>query len=73
MITYIAVEIADEHGNTIKSLWCHPSARTRKGKMPTDPLEWFKKRLYEHGYHLPSPEEEETPSLPRHINGEYDG
>ena len=53
MIKHITVEIEDTNGISFKSMWCHPKSRTRMGKMPQDPMEWFKELLHRHGYSLP--------------------
>ena len=47
MIKYITVEIEDTNGINFKSMWCHPKSRTRMGKMPQDPMEWFKNLISE--------------------------
>lgn len=73
MIKHIIVKIESLNGVSLTSTWYHPTSRTRLGKMPVDPMEWFKKLLYEHGYQIPEPMDFETPPQPRHINGKYDG
>jgi len=56
MIKYITVTIEDDDVS-ISSTWAspkiHPEIRTKMGKMPADPVEWFKKLLHRHGYSLP--------------------
>ena len=47
MIKHITVEIEDTNGISFKSMWCHPKSRTRMGKMPLDPVEWFQNLIAE--------------------------